>query len=208
MTAAREEILNKLKSSVHPVPEPPDFEQPVFPPVIFPFEQTFKLQLEAISGKVFIFQSETELFNSLKKQLEQFKPGSVYCSEYEIKTNLHRFEIAFEEYGSDAKNMEAGITGCEFLVAQTGSVMVSSAQGGGRQMNIFPPLHIVIARKNQLVATLEGAYSNIQQKYTNVLPSQIALVTGPSRTADIEKTLVLGAHGPRELWVFLLHSVE
>lgn len=75
-------------------------------------------------------------------------------------------------------------------------------------MNIFPPLHIVIASKDQLVATLEEAYSNIQQKYIDDLPSQIALVTGPSRTADIEKTLVLGAHGPRELWVFLLHSVE
>lgn len=208
MTSAREEILRKLTTSVYPVPEPPDFEQPVFPPVIFSPELTFKTQLEAISGKVFIFHSETELFNSLKKQLEQFQPGTVYCSEPEIKTNLQRFEIAFKEYGSDAKNIEAGITGCEFLVAQTGSVMVSSVQGGGRQMNIFPPLHIVIASKDQLVATLEEAYSNIQQKYIDDLPSQIALVTGPSRTADIEKTLVLGAHGPRELWVFLLHSVE
>ena len=77
MTSAREEILRKLTTSVYPVPEPPDFEQSLFPSVIFSPELTFKTQLEAISGKVFIFQSETELFNSLKKQLEQFQPGTV-----------------------------------------------------------------------------------------------------------------------------------
>ena len=203
MNTAREEILKRLNTSVHPIPESPDFEQPVFPPVIFPLEQAFKSQLEAINGKVFIFQSETEFFNALKTQLQQFQTESVFCSEPEIMKNLIQFEIGFNKYAGAVKTMEVGITGCEFLVAQTGSVMVSSAQGGGRQMNIFPPLHIVIANKNQLVATLEEAYSLIQQKYTDGLPSQIALVTGPSRTADIEKTLVLGAHGPRELWVLI-----
>jgi len=203
MSSAREEILKKLSTSVHPVPEPPDFEQHVFPPVIFPLEQTFKTQLEAINGKVFIFQSKAELYNSLKTDLLQFRIKNIFCSEPEIMKNLVQFEIGFNEYASVVKNMEVGITGCEFLVAQTGSAMVSSAQRGGRQMNIFPPLHIIIAYRNQLVTTLEEAYSMIQQKYTDGLPSQIALVTGPSRTADIEKTLVLGAHGPRELWVMI-----
>lgn len=203
MSTAREEILKKLSTSVHPVPEPPDFELQVFPPVIFSPEQAFKSQLEAINGKVFIFQSETELINALKTQLLQFHAENVFCSEPEMMKNLVQFEIGFNEYAGVVKTMEVGITGCEFLVAQTGSVMVSSAQGGGRQMNIFPPVHIVIANKNQLVATLEEAYSLIQQKYADGLPSQIALVTGPSRTADIEKTLVLGAHGPRELWVMI-----
>jgi len=203
MSTAREEILKKLSISVHPVPEPPDFEQPVFPPVIFPLEQTFKTQLEAISGKVFIFQSQSELFGSLKTQLQQWQTVNVFCSEPDVTKYLVQFEIGFNEYEGGVKNMEVGITGCEFLVAQTGSVMVSSAQGGGRQMNISAPLHIVIANRNQLVATLEEAYSKILLKYASGLPSQVALVTGPSRTADIEKTLVLGAHGPRELWVMI-----
>ena len=70
-------------------------------------------------------------------------------------------------------------------------------------MFVYPPVHIVIANKNQLVDYLEKAYSEIHEKYKNDLPSQITLITGPSRTADIEKTLVLGAHGPRELRVFM-----
>lgn len=203
MNTAREEILKKLSNLVHHVPEPPDFEQLVFPPVIFPLEQVFKSQLEAINGKVFIFQSESELFNALKTQLLQFHTENVFCSEPWVMKNLVQFEIGFNEYTGIAKNIEVGITGCEFLVTQTGSAMMSSAQGGGRQMNIIPPMHIIIATRNQLVATLEDAYSLIQQKYTDGLPSQIALVTGPSRTADIEKTLVLGAHGPRELRVMI-----
>jgi L-lactate dehydrogenase complex protein LldG len=102
------------------------------------------------------------------------------------------------------KEVEVGITGCEFLIAHTGSALVSSAQKGGRQMFVYPPVHIIIASKNQLVDYLDKAYSGIRDKYKNDLPSQITLITGPSRTADIEKTLVLGAHGPRELRVFLV----
>jgi L-lactate dehydrogenase complex protein LldG len=96
------------------------------------------------------------------------------------------------------------MTGCEFLIAHTGSIMVSSAQKGGRQMFVYPPVHVVVARKSQLVDSLEKAYSEIHKKYQNNLPSQLTLITGPSRTADIEKTLVLGAHGPKELVVFIL----
>lgn len=203
MTAAREEILNKLKSSVHPVPEPPDFEQPVFPPVSFPLEQTFKQQLEAINGKVCIFQSDAALFSKLKELLQQFQPENIFCSEPELSDYLFQNQIEVNQYTGPDNLLLAGITGCEFLVAQTGSVMVSSAQAGGRQLNIYPPTHIVIARRSQLVATLEDAYSEILQKYSAGLPSQIVLVTGPSRTADIEKTLVLGAHGPREIWVLI-----
>ena len=74
-------------------------------------------------------------------------------------------------------------------------------------MFVYPPVHIVIARKNQLVGYLEEAYSGIHEKYNDNFPSQIALITGPSRTADIEKTLVLGAHGPRELRVFIVWNI-
>jgi L-lactate dehydrogenase complex protein LldG len=83
--------------------------------------------------------------------------------------------------------------------------MVSSKQTAGRKLNVFPPIHIVIARKSQLVFEISEAYENIMNKYKNVVPSMISIITGPSRTADIEKTLILGAHGPKEFIVFLLN---
>jgi L-lactate dehydrogenase complex protein LldG len=150
-----------------------------------------------------LFSTEEELFSELKKFLASTHKENIFCIEDEICNKLNTFGIPFKQSSELTKNTEAGITGCEFLIAHTGSVMVSSAQKGGRQMFVYPPVHIVIANKNKLVGYLEEAYSGITEKYKNNLPSQIALITGPSRTADIEKTLVLGAHGPRELRVFL-----
>ena len=146
---------------------------------------------------------EEELFLALKEFLSSYKKEVVFCNEDEISSRLNTFGIQFQQSSELSKEIEVGITGCEFLIAHTGSAMVSSAQKGGRQMFVYPPLHIIIAHKNQLVDYLEKAYAGILEKYQDNLPSQIALITGPSRTADIEKTLVLGAHGPRELRVFI-----
>jgi L-lactate dehydrogenase complex protein LldG len=80
--------------------------------------------------------------------------------------------------------------------------MVSS-NGSGRRMNIFPPVHIVWAYSDQLVPFISDAFEKLKKKYGNDVPSQVSIVTGPSRTADIEKTLVMGAHGPKELIVVI-----
>lgn len=205
MDSAREEILNKLKSAVHTVPEMPDFEKPIYHSIDQALEIAFKENLEKVNGLVYNIQSEEELIEELKKYLEsQQQKGKVFCNEDEISKLLEDNDIPFEHSPELTEDIEFGITGCECLIAHTGSVMVSSAQKGGRQMFVYPPVHIVIARRNQLVDYLDKAYSRIHEKYKNNLPSQIALITGPSRTADIEKTLVLGAHGPRELIVFVL----
>lgn len=203
MNSAREEILNKLKSAVHLVPEKPDFNEPIYHSIDEPLELAFKENIEKVNGFVYLFQSEKELYKGLKEFLGSMEKEKIYCNEDEISDKLNSFEIQFQQSSECSKDIEVGITGCEFLIAHTGSIMVSSAQKGGRQMFVYPPVHIVIAKKNQLVDYLEQAYSKIQEKYKNDLPSQIALITGPSRTADIEKTLVLGAHGPRELRVFM-----
>lgn len=203
MNPAREEILNKLKSAVHLIPEKPDFEQPVYHSIDLPLELAFKENLEKINGFVHLYETEEELFSALKEYLSSRQKENIYCNEDEICNQLNSFGIPFQKGSDLPENVEVGITGCEFLIAHTGSVMVSSAQKGGRQMFVYPPLHIVIANKNQLVDFLEKAYAGIREKYKDGFPSQIALITGPSRTADIEKTLVLGAHGPKELRVFL-----
>jgi L-lactate dehydrogenase complex protein LldG len=66
-------------------------------------------------------------------------------------------------------------------------------------------VHVVIARSSQVVLEIGDALAGIKGKYGQ-MPSQVSMITGPSRTADIEKTLVLGAHGPRDLFVFLLND--
>ena len=98
----------------------------------------------------------------------------------------------------------AGITECDALIAQTGSVLVTNRSAGGRALSVLPPHHMVIARREQLLRDLPMAFQLIKQKYGANYPSMISFITGPSRTGDIERILVLGAHGPRKLTVFLL----
>jgi len=99
---------------------------------------------------------------------------------------------------------DAGITGCESLVAQTGSILVSSATCGGRSLSVLPPVHVVVATPDQVVGTLADAFDSLRERHSGHLPSMLSFITGPSRTGDIERILVLGAHGPKELVVILV----
>ncbi|HKI89791.1 MAG TPA: LUD domain-containing protein [Draconibacterium sp.] len=203
MSSARQEIIKKLRKVTLTEPDKPDFNAPVYHSIDRPLEEAFKQKLEEVNGSVHLFESEEILFDTLKQFLSRFDNKQICCSETDLQKTLNSFDISYLNCTEFPKHIEAGITGCEFLIAHTGSVMVSSAQKGGRQMFVYPPVHLVIAKKIQLVAFLEDAYSEIMEKYRDNLPSQITLITGPSRTADIEKTLILGAHGPRELHVFI-----
>ncbi len=203
MKTAREEIFNRLKKTNNPVPQKPDFSSPVFNYTDGQPEEVFKNNLELVNGNFLLFHSENELFEQLSTEAGNFTSENIYCCEPSIQALLKKYRIGFSDSSDFADTIEAGITGCEFLIAQTGSVMVSSAQKGGRQLFAYAPVHVVIAQIKQVVNDLQAAYEGIANKYGKNLPSQITLITGPSRTADIEKTLTLGAHGPKELHVFL-----
>ncbi len=104
----------------------------------------------------------------------------------------------------DVKELEscdAGISECDALIAQTGSILVSTRSAGGRALSVLPPHHIVLGRREQLVPDLSEAILRLKQKYAPEYPSFFSFITGPSRTGDIERILVLGAHGPRRLTV-------
>lgn len=109
--------------------------------------------------------------------------------------------------GYDVNEMEAceaGISECDALIAQTGSVLLTTRSGGGRALSVLPPHHVVLARREQLVPDLPAAYKSLHHTYGPAgWPSMITLITGPSRTGDIERILVLGAHGPKKLTVIV-----
>ena len=108
------------------------------------------------------------------------------------------------DQGYDVQALEkcdVGITECDALIAQTGGVVVTSRSTGGRALTVLPPHHVVIARREQLVADLPAAFELLQQRYAPDFPSMISFITGPSRTGDIERILVLGAHGPKKLTI-------
>ena len=102
------------------------------------------------------------------------------------------------------ESCDAGITACDAAVAQTGSILVSSGTCGGRALSILPHVHVVLVSLDQIVATLGDALELVRTRYAGRMPSMVSFITGPSRTGDIERILVLGAHGPKELLVILV----
>ncbi len=104
----------------------------------------------------------------------------------------------------ELEKCDVGISECDALIAQTGTVLVTSRSSGGRALSCLPPHHVVIARREQMVADLPAAMALVKQRYGGNYPSMISFITGPSRTGDIERILVLGAHGPKKLTIFCL----
>jgi len=91
------------------------------------------------------------------------------------------------------------------LVARTGSFVLSSSTSG-RSASVYAPVHVCIAYTSQLVYDISDAIAVMENKYGNTLPGSFSLATGPSRTADIEKTLVTGVHGPGEVFCLLIDN--
>ncbi len=207
INSSREEILQKIATApkrrsafVEPSSNP---TTPIYKAIEPDSISCFKNELEAINGVCIICESETDLYQQLKSFIKNHDFPAIYCLDSYITSQLQDFEIPCTCNQDEFIEMQVGITGCEFLIARTGSIMASSASESGRQMNVFPPIHIVLAHISQLVNYPEDALIALQEKYGEFLPSTISTITGPSRTADIEKTLVIGAHGPKEFVVFL-----
>ena len=118
--------------------------------------------------------------------------------------SLGKLEVSRSTAKTDLEKVSAGITGCDALVAQTGSVLLTAKSGGGRALSVLPVHHVVVARSAQLVPDLPAAFALLEKKYAPNFPSFMTFITGPSRTGDIERVLVLGAHGPRKLTVILV----
>lgn len=104
----------------------------------------------------------------------------------------------------ELEKCDAGITSCVCLVAQTGSIVVTSAHTGGRALSVLPPHHLVITTIDKLVEDMPKAYEVLQAELVARPSSFASFITGPSRTGDIERILVLGAHGPKQLTVILI----
>ena len=118
--------------------------------------------------------------------------------------SVSKLEVSRSTAKTDLEKVSAGITGCDALIAQTGSVLLTATSAGGRALSVLPVHHVVIAMSSQMVPDLPAAFELLERKYAPNFPSFMTFITGPSRTGDIERILVLGAHGPRILTVILL----
>jgi L-lactate dehydrogenase complex protein LldG len=176
--------------------------------------QTFDERLELFTRNAIDLKAEFKMVATSDALLQQAAALRDECGWTKIAT--HRGELTdmvssklglpscLTDAPYHAKELEAcsaGITQCDALVAQTGSVLLTSRSAGGRALSALPPHHVVLARKTQMTADLPEAFALLKERYAPDYPSFISLITGPSRTGDIERILVLGAHGPKRLTI-------
>ncbi|HVP44440.1 MAG TPA: LUD domain-containing protein [Terriglobales bacterium] len=202
--AGRERILERVRNALQaPAHQPPPTPaQPVFAPVTDPLER-FQAECLANNTELILSTDEVATAAAIESVLDSLPAGEVFLQDSPWLRSVSRsFMVPRNERwsseGAPSEGSEATVTECELLVALTGSIVVSSACGG-RGASIVAPCHIVVARLEQLVPDLETALARVHEMGLDAKNSFVGLITGSSRTADIEKILVLGAHGPRRL---------
>jgi L-lactate dehydrogenase complex protein LldG len=210
-STSREKVLKAIRDALvnpmHLPGEREDYVNQIYAKKDDEFLDVLFAESFSIANGGFVYNKDIrELIENLRALLLSKSIVNLFCFDPEIKTILDETGVEYFDDDEQSRSCEAAITGCEYLVARLGSIMVSSAQGWGRKGIAYPPVHIVIAERTQLVYDLNHAFIALKEKYPDSLPSMITVVTGPSRTADIEKTLVMGAHGPEELYLFLLDN--
>ena len=209
----RENILKRIGSALRrtdtePHPGLPGYSK-LFADSAGSLTDRFIAAFTAIDGKVLLCKDVTDMLEQLQ-QLIVDRGGHVVNSRSAYLSG-HAQHPAYPDVLRECpspvvRTIEVGITDCECLVANTGTVVMSSSDRSGRAFSVYTPVHIVIATERQLVYDLEDGIALMMDRYAGRLPSGIFFVSGPSRTGDIEKTLVLGVHGPVEIYVLLIEE--
>lgn len=201
VSQAKENILKKIRQALaHPVPLPfaqSEGSQSVFFPSSDDLSIAFAENFTRLQGRFAFCANENDLRSQINALLQNREWNKVYFRDKKIG------QILALPSHPELSSCEVSLTFCECLVARTGTMVLSAAIPGGRTTSVYAPVHICIAYVNQLVYDLKDAMLLLREKYGTNLPSQIVFASGPSRTADIEKTLVTGVHGPKEVFCFL-----
>jgi L-lactate dehydrogenase complex protein LldG len=206
---ARANILNKITEALKAPVAMPFPEQISDRPVFISNENELAIEFAekftSLLGKFIYCVDEAELVNKLAQLIHAQKWDKIYSIESGWLEDMK--EYSFDPVTTDdLAACDASITLCEHLIARTGTIVLSSQQLSGRTTSVYAPIHICIAYTHQLVFDISDSLTQFK-KEANTLPSMISFATGPSRTADIEKTLVVGVHGPKEVYCFLVEKL-
>ena len=180
---------------------------------------TFVNEITKVSGKAFSLKSEDEIKDYVIRLVEEHSAKSlaIWESDFLKQINLREFlEIKGLKFASlnskeEMAKADIGITEADFGIADTGTIVLTANEKQPRSVSLIPPVHIAIIKSDVIVENLTDLFvlltNTISQSgsLTN-LTSCITFITGPSRTGDIELNIILGVHGPKELFILTYHT--
>ena len=235
MTTARDQMLAQIRAGLQqsrPALEAEAARAPHAPPpyVHPPHDDLiaqFAAELAKLEGFPHRCADEEEALDVIEQLLEQHDVAATVAWDLE-QINLPGLDALLRKRGvaqldgnissaSDRTTQlqvlepaQVALSGAFAGIAESGTLMLMSGPGRGRLASLLPPVHIAVVRREQLVRGLGEALAKVQAQHGAVFDdhSNITLITGPSRTADIEMTLALGIHGPREIHVVLIDDEQ
>lgn len=171
--------------------------------------ETFRTNLEAVGGHCSVVRSEDELIAALNRIISSLQDSHLrgrriaLSNAPAMEALLTRIEAATEKIATDPSAAElftydVGISTAQAAIAETGTLLLDSEAERHRLVSLIPPVHIAIVDASDICLTLAEALAIAGRG--SALSSTITLITGPSRTADIELTLAIGVHGPQEVF--------
>jgi L-lactate utilization protein LutC len=206
--SARERILGRIRKAEVPLDPAVDATSVALEQIYEPIGDPLQRFLTECAGnltEVKVTSNLTSSMNAISELLAAVPVGALYVQDDPTLRNFMEAYagrgVVWSTSGRAPEDCAAAITLCEGLVAQTGSMLISS-RCGGRGGSIVPPVHILYATSDQLVPDITIALRDAMQSDLKDA-SYFGLISGSSRTADIEKILVQGAHGPVKVAIVL-----
>jgi L-lactate dehydrogenase complex protein LldG len=174
----------------------------------------FRAALEAVGGHCFLARDSAETSSMLTKIVRGLPVANrrIAISDIpEIQSVIGDLkdeigELAVNPPRNDLFNFDVGVTTAQLAIAETGTLVLESDRERHRLVSLVPPIHIALVKAENIVPTLGDAFSVVRRDAE--LSRAITFITGPSRTADIELTLSIGVHGPKDLYVIVQEETK
>ncbi|HVO97087.1 MAG TPA: lactate utilization protein [Bryobacteraceae bacterium] len=193
---SREEILGNIRAALKRQPNEP---VPSPPPALLRegsadnLVDQFKTAFEALGGNAVLVKTAAEA----QIAVEELLNGRTFMTSVKMRGG---------EFSRDAcASAEVGITSADYALADTGSLVIFTESGESRLLSLLPPCHIAVIERSKIVPSLDDLLR--QRPMPGENSSAMVIITGPSRTGDIEMRLVRGVHGPGEVHVVIVDEM-
>jgi L-lactate dehydrogenase complex protein LldG len=225
--SSRETILNKLRQARPPFPDAPPRPKQYQPVALVPDESReglialFSQQTTALLGEIFVVDRDEAACKQVLELLHAHQTTDLLAWDFAhipvagLKAAIETLDIAIhhpethDEYRGEViesiRHAQVGLTGADAAIAATGTLIVSTGPGKGRIPTVLAPNYIVVIEAAQILPRLENWVA--QQRTDNLSlfrdHANVCFISGPSRTGDIEMTLILGVHGPGRVQIIV-----
>jgi len=173
--------------------------------------EIFSENLRSVGGHCTVVGNELAATRAIQEIVANSGARHIAISDSHVVQNLCSFiscdvEILKNAASADLFNCDLGITSAQYAIAETGTLVLESECERNRLASLVPPVHVCILDARDIRARMSDVLDALQTNGRENLSRAVTFITGPSRTSDIELTLAIGVHGPRELHVIVINN--